>query len=152
MQFVNFRQQRGRGDVADNRVGGAESDLIRDPPLTMAGFDVGMRLIRNEGVGIGGPDAPEKVEITGDTGTAEADREIILHLSGHQDAPTAYGEFERGGRFSEIVFGDATRDELRDQTAAAFDQCGVEFGLGEKKFEITAHTRIEMHAALIENE
>src|SRR5689334_5660191 len=94
VQFVDLVEERRRGDATNHDVGESASDIIRDLPLTMSGIDIGMRLVKDEGVGIRCPDPSQQIKIAKNTFAAEPHREIVLDLSRHQYASPAPGPID----------------------------------------------------------
>jgi len=74
---------------------------------------VGMRLVDDKGVRVGGSDCRQEIEIGAHIPGAEADRQIVLDLARHQDAlpPRRHIDLSAGGR--EVVLGHTAQHELR---------------------------------------
>ena len=91
MHFVDAGEQcRGRY-VLHDRIGKAPGQRVGNSPLAMPGDDIGMRLVEDEGVGIGGPDLFKQGEVAANLAAAEQHREIVLDLAGHRIRRTPAG-------------------------------------------------------------
>ena len=117
--------------MGNDEIGEAPRLGIRHRADPVSGHHVGVRLVDDERIGIRGAHPRQQAEIGAHLAGAETDRQIVLDLSRHEDAPTVCRDAgarhtnNRIGR-GEIVFGDAAFDELRSEPLGAGEK-----GMGE---------------------
>src|SRR5665213_4049903 len=107
MQLVDLAEQGRDRSAPHDGVGIAPRHHVADRAFAMPSDDIGMRLVDDEGVRVERADARQQVQIGADIAAAEAHRQIVLDLAGHEKAAATGRPGKVRPRAGQIVFGDA---------------------------------------------
>jgi hypothetical protein len=156
VEFVDLAEQRGDRPAAHDPIGMTPRRCGGDRAFAMAGHHVGMRLVDDESVRVGGTHARQEIEIAANVAAGKPHRKVVLDLARHQDA--APSRRPRDARLSgakpmigEVVFGDAAGGEPVDQPPCPGQQLRLESAVAQQAFKIAFPARVEIDARPVED-
>ena len=156
--------ERGHGPDSIRRVdqiggGGIHRYLVRksrgdrrlDRSGAQARFDIGMGLVDDPRIRVRFPRALQQCHVRADIGAAAQDRRIVLDLTRDHDHRLRARPLDRRPP-SDIVFGQASRDDPTAQPGGAPGIAAAGGGFGDQPLQIAGRVRVEVYALPVKDQ